>query len=447
MGVGYYTQVTQWSKGEYPGANNTQDDLAIIAAKLSYRPDDHGDTPAAATPLAVDGDGAVWSTNQEDDPDNLHPRNKGVIGSSADVDLFAFDHAGGQMSLSVTPAWEAFAASKRGADLDIESTLYDAVGTVVAASDPLSDTNASVAATLPAGRYYLAIAGVGNAVTPYSDYGSLGHYFITGSVTTSPLKADFTASTSGLQASFTDTSSDSAGTITSWSWAFGDGASSTDRHPVHTYAAGGSYTVTLAVADDLGMSAGTSRLVTVSQPNVPPTADFSFSPSGTTVAFSDRSSDSDGTIVSWSWAFGDGGTSASRNPSHTYAAGGSYTVTLTVTDDRGASRSVQQLVSLSGPPAAPSNLVATVVTSGTKTKTKTVTLTWQDNSGNETAFVIQRCTETGRGASRTCTYGDRATVGADVKTFKETPGSGTYKYRVRGHNALGDSGYSNEVRI
>jgi PKD repeat protein len=447
MGVGYYTQVTQWSRGEYPGANNTQDDIAIIAGKLANRPDDHGSTMAAASMLAVDADGTVWSSTAEDDPDNLYPQNKGVMERAVDVDIFAFDHAGGSVSLSVTPSWKAFYGSKRGANLDIEATLFDAGGAVVAVADPASDTNANISALLGAGRYYLAIAGVGNAVTPYSDYGSLGQYYLSGSVTTSPLKADFGYTTDALQVSFTDASSDSAGTIISWSWNFGDGGSSTAQHPIHAYAASGSYTVTLTVADDMGMSAATSRPVTVATPNLPPMAGFTVSTAGSTATFSDRSSDSDGVIAAWSWTFGDGSSSTAQNPSHTYAASGSYTVTLTVTDDWGASRSAQQTVSISGPPAAPSNLTATVVTSGTKTKTKTVTLKWQDNSSNETGFTIQRCTETGKGAAKACVYGDFATVGADVTSYKETPGSATYRYRVRGSNAFSSSAYSNEVRI
>ena len=446
MGVGYYAQVTQWSKGEYPDANNLQDDVAIIAAKLVTRPDDQGNTPATAAMLAVDADGTVWSSNQETDPDNFFPENKGFVGTAADVDYFAFDHAGGAVSLTVTPAWNAFAASKRGANLDIEMTLYDALGVAVSISDPPTDTHASILTSLGAGRYYLAIAGVGNPVTPYSDYGSLGHYVINGVVATSPLRADFTYTTSALQAVFTDMSSDSAGTITSWDWNFGDGGSATAQHPSHSYAGGGSYTVNLTVADSVGMSAETSRIVTVIQPNAPPAAGFTYSATGTVVNFTDTSTDSDGTITSWAWNFGDGSTSVSRHPAHTYAAGGDYQVTLTVTDDGGATRSVQRLVVISGPPRAPSDLVGSVVTSGTKTKTKTVTLTWRDNSSNETAFVVQRCTETGKGAVKTCTYADVATVAADVTTYKEVPGSSSYRYRVRGHNAFGDSSYSNEVR-
>jgi hypothetical protein len=214
MGVGYYTQVTQWSKGEYPGANNQQDDVAIIAGQLTYRTDDHGSSMATAAPLAVDADGTVWSSNPEDDPDDNYPENKGVVERATDVDVFTFDHAGGAISLAVRPAWEAFAASKRGANLDIQATLYDSADQVVATSDPLTDTQAAVtAAAAAAGRYYLAVTGVGNAVTPYSDYASLGQYFISGTVVSSSLKADLTFTTSGLTATFTDTSTDGDGVI------------------------------------------------------------------------------------------------------------------------------------------------------------------------------------------------------------------------------------------
>lgn len=447
MGVGYYTQVTQWSKGEYPDANNPQDDVAIIAGKLPYRSDDHGNTMATATILAVDPDGTVWASNAENDPDNIYPQNKGEIERATDVDFFVFDHAGGAVSFTVTPAWEAFYASKRGADLDIEATLYDSLGTVVAISDPVTDTNASISLMLGAGRYYLAIVGVGNAVTPYSDYGSLGQYFINGSVTTAALKADFSYVANALQASFSDASTASNGSIASWSWNFGDSSTSMVQNPSHTYAASGSYTVSLSVTDSAGTTAGTSRIVTVNRPNALPTAGFSFSTAGSTVSFTDNTIDSDGIITLWSWTFGDGSLSTAQNPVHTYAAGGNYSVILTVTDNSNATSSAQKVVSISGPPKAPSDLTAAVVTSGSRTKTKTVSLNWLDNSSDETSFAIQRCTETGKGSQKTCVYSDLAIVGSNVTTYKETPGSATYKYRIRARNSFGDSGYSNEVRL
>ncbi|HEX7130142.1 MAG TPA: protease pro-enzyme activation domain-containing protein [Rhodanobacteraceae bacterium] len=82
--------------------------------------------------------------------------------------------------------------------------------------------------------------------------------------------------------------------------------------------------------------------------NNPPVASFTDTVSGLTVNFTDTSTDSDGSIASHSWTFGDGGTSTAANPSHTYAAGGTYSVTETVTDNGGAQNSVTHSVTVSG---------------------------------------------------------------------------------------------------
>ncbi|RDZ27611.1 M20/M25/M40 family metallo-hydrolase [Lysobacter silvisoli] len=81
--------------------------------------------------------------------------------------------------------------------------------------------------------------------------------------------------------------------------------------------------------------------------NAPPVANFSSSASGLTVAFTDSSSDGDGSIVSRSWNFGDGTTSTATHPSKTYSAAGTYTVTLTVTDDDGATHTKTASVTVS----------------------------------------------------------------------------------------------------
>jgi len=164
-----------------------------------------------------------------------------------------------------------------------------------------------------------------------------------------PPTAGFTFSTSDLTANFTDGSSDGDGTIDSRSWDFGDGNTSTASSPSHTYAAG-TYNVTLTVTDNDGGSDSDTQSVTVAA-NLPPTAAFTSSTSDLTASFTDGSSDSDGTIASRSWDFGDGSPlSAATSPSHLYAAAGPYSVTLTVTDDDGDSSGDTQSVTVTDPP-------------------------------------------------------------------------------------------------
>ncbi len=93
--------------------------------------------------------------------------------------------------------------------------------------------------------------------------------------------------------------------------------------------------------------------------NSPPTADFSFTTTDLTADFTDQSTDSDGSVVAWEWDFGDGATSTEQNPSHTYSTGGAYTVSLTVTDDDGASGSTSQDVSVSDGSSGSITLTAT----------------------------------------------------------------------------------------
>ncbi|NNF13738.1 MAG: PKD domain-containing protein [Gemmatimonadetes bacterium] len=76
-------------------------------------------------------------------------------------------------------------------------------------------------------------------------------------------------------------------------------------------------------------------------PNVAPTADFTHVVTDLQADFTDASTDSDGTIVGWLWNFGDSSpTSTTQNPSHSYTTAGTYSVTLTVTDDDGATGAV-----------------------------------------------------------------------------------------------------------
>lgn len=184
MGVGYYTNVTQWSNGNYAASNNTQDDLSIISTRLGFRADDHSDDMSSATPLRIERDGTILVTNPETENHSLpSSANKGIIETNNDVDYFMMDVDAGMVELTVQPAWAAFYRdSLRGANLDVSITLFDLSGQTIASSDPTNNTDASISVIVDAGSYYLAVSGVGNTVAPYSDYASLGQYFISGSV-------------------------------------------------------------------------------------------------------------------------------------------------------------------------------------------------------------------------------------------------------------------------
>ncbi|MCW8880641.1 MAG: PKD domain-containing protein [Kangiellaceae bacterium] len=216
--------------------------------------------------------------------------------------------------------------------------------------------------------------------------------------------ADFSTQVSGKTATFTDASSDDKGVV-SHNWNFGDGSTSPQKSPSHTYSNDGTYQVTLTVADAEGLTDSKSASVTIggtppddcdgleawsatksyrngdvvshkgrkytatwwstgadpeifsnvwrddgkcssTGENEPPKASFTYSANQLNVSFSDTSTDDNG-VVSRSWNFGDGNSSSSANPSHSYAAAGSYTVSLTVTDAEGLQDTSSQTVTVS----------------------------------------------------------------------------------------------------
>jgi hypothetical protein len=186
MGTGYNRNVSQWSKGDYYLANNTQDDLATIAAKISYRSDDHGNTPGTATTLTVTGGTNIVSTTPENDPENLNRSNKGILERAADVDVFSFVTGTGAVSLSVKP-W-TMPAGTRGGNSDLRIELHNDSGVVLLTSNPDLQTSSQIQTNLAQGRYYLYVrnSGAGDPMssTPsgYTPYGSIGQFFISGYV-------------------------------------------------------------------------------------------------------------------------------------------------------------------------------------------------------------------------------------------------------------------------
>ncbi len=165
MGVSYYKNLTQWSKGEYSGATNLEDAYVVMAKRsLLPRVDDHGDTIAKATALQK-----VVSNGLN----NL--QGSGIINSPSDVDMFSFYAGTGPISVSVAP-------SAYSGNLDVALQLYDASGKLLASANAENALAASLSFTsTKAGTYYLKVAGTGKGdprTTGYSNYGSLGQYLI-----------------------------------------------------------------------------------------------------------------------------------------------------------------------------------------------------------------------------------------------------------------------------
>ena len=152
-------------------------------------------------------------------------------------------------------------------------------------------------------------------------------------------------------------SSDADGAIGGYSWDFGDGSSELGMLVGHTYASPGLYTATLTVTDDSGATMQDVVAIAVSDAaalpfNEPPVA--SILPSTTEglaplyVSFdASASGDTDGSIVDYSWDFGDGATGAGRVAHHSFEIAGLYTVTLVVIDDQGATAQAQTVISVS----------------------------------------------------------------------------------------------------
>jgi len=177
MGVGYNRNLVQWSKGEYLSANEQQDDLAIIVHPTSngwsgsngfgYRVDDATNTRTAAVPIAGSTIAGVFNVDQ-----------KGVIEQRTDEDWFRINATAGTVTLNA-------AGGPENTMLDIQLELYDATGTLLTSDNPADLLTASISRTVTAGTYYVKVEGVSNGdplATGYTDYGSLGQYWITGTL-------------------------------------------------------------------------------------------------------------------------------------------------------------------------------------------------------------------------------------------------------------------------
>ncbi len=169
MGVGYYKKITQWSKGDYPLANNDEDDLALITSArngFGYRPDDHADNFASAANLSAQGQIV---------------EQLGVLEKSNDVDVFRFQTDGGSLALRIKGA-----SGESNADVVLELHRQHPSGGILLAEINRANTpNAEVAMDLATGTYFLSVRPTGKPPEDgkgYPIYGCIGAYRITGKI-------------------------------------------------------------------------------------------------------------------------------------------------------------------------------------------------------------------------------------------------------------------------
>ncbi|HIN97362.1 MAG TPA: PKD domain-containing protein, partial [Candidatus Marinimicrobia bacterium] len=157
---------------------------------------------------------------------------------------------------------------------------------------------------------------------------------------------------------FMDLSNEGDGKIVRWEWNLGDGTTSTEEHPLHTYSEINTYTVSLAVTDENDLSDAITKEIAIPNTAVSPIADFSYFQSAVIavdsleVTFTDGSEAGDGDIISWAWDFGDNttttDTSTLQNPIYMYILNAGYqeyhyfTVSLSITDEFGSSHTFEK---------------------------------------------------------------------------------------------------------
>lgn len=186
-GTSWNNALYQWSKGEYSGASNGEDDFNIITSFIPYRSDDNTSSKA----MTIGSNGSV-SANQ----------NNGLIERNTDTDHFTFTigASGGQANLTVDRIEHI-----GGGMLDVQIYLKNSAGSIVAQSNRSVDRSAAINTSLSAGTYTLEVTGgaEGTASHGFTKYSSVGYYGIEGTITGTDGGSDIEvpATPTGLQAS------------------------------------------------------------------------------------------------------------------------------------------------------------------------------------------------------------------------------------------------------
>ncbi len=245
---------------------------------------------------------------------------------------------------------------------------------------------------------------------------------------TTPLEQDpvvFTAS----YCSTSVTSNCTKGSVTTFSWNFGDGGTATGQSATHRFNMG-TYAVTLTITDAAGRAASATQTVTVGAGQAP-VATFTISPTDAIVGEavfvngSASTAASNRTIVGYRWDFGDGGSASGVTASHTYTAPGKYTIVLTVTDDAGRSAAASQTVTVNA--TGTNSPVASFTYSPTSASAVPATFYFNGSGSTSPSGIAQYVWDFGDGSGQS--YGVNVShtytaFGTYVVTLTVTDGAG-----------------------
>lgn len=227
---------------------------------------------------------------------------------------------------------------------------------------------------------------------------------------------------------FTNTSSANS---TQWHWDFGDGDTSNLQHPVHTYTAAGTYTVSLIASN----SSASDTAVQINYVTVYPWAAAQFNPSADTVCIGQNITFTNGSTnsSSWSWNFGDGNNSSAQHPAHSYSAAGTYSVSLIAVNANGCHDTIVQPVTvlnistIASFTMSPTIGCANLNVSFTNTSQNGTSYNWNLGNGNTSTSQNPSTTYTAAGTYTvtlisTATNSFCTTADTAIQTLTVTPG-------------------------
>jgi hypothetical protein len=255
MGVGYSKNVTIWHSGTNANScTSIQNDHGSVSpgitgnSFLSFLPDDVGNT---------------YNTGKLLNLNSLVTSDSGLITTPADIDVYKFSICSNRyVTFNIKP-FALDTINYSGANLDIRLHIYNSAGTLLSVDTTLSRLNALRGLNLPAGSYYFTIDG--GRSNNYTDYGSLGKYFITVRATNPPTFASAIVTSSACAGQNAILTSTSNGTPTSYLWTVTSGTVTSNYStatPSVIFSAGVS-TITLITANSTATSCPFTRTISV----------------------------------------------------------------------------------------------------------------------------------------------------------------------------------------